>query len=154
MIESNGCPEPSLFLQLRYQPNLVLYDSSTSCRASVGSNSSPQVDEGFATTWSISCVTHNYYSVGEIVIKQNTDNTINCVDMKLYGCDMSDKSKWIGFTKTNGFSNNGDPSYFYVNGFTWVLGPGGKPDGLESPAVTDISGAPKSHRSKKSQIQA
>lgn len=155
MIESNGCPEPSLFLQLKYGPNPVLYDSSTSCRALVGNNSNPQVNEGFATTWSINCFAHGYSSVGEIVIKQNNDNTINRVDMKLYGRDMSDKSKWIGFTMTNGFSNDGDPSYFYVNGFTWVLRPNGGPDGLDSPGITGISGAPESLRSKrKSHIQA
>lgn len=147
MIESNECPEPSLFLQLKYRPNPLL-DGGTSCRSCVGNNSNPQVNEGFATTWSINCFAPGYSSVGEIVIKQNNDNTINFVEMKLYGRDISDKSKWIGFTMTNGFSNDGDPSYFYVNGFTWVLGPSGGPDGLDSPGIIGISGAPKSLRSK------
>ena len=147
MIESHENPPvaTTLILHLVYMPNPLL-DGATDLSPS-GNTSNPQVDEGFAKTWSINCSTPappRYSSVGEIVIKQNSDNTINCVDMKLYGRNMSDKSKWIGFRMTNGFSSyDGDPSYLVVTGITWVLGPGGKPDDLDSPpGVTDVGGNP------------
>ena len=135
-------------LHLTFAPNPLLQDSPTDF-GPPGETTNPNVDLRFARTWSINCFAPDYNVVGEITVQQNPDNTVHAVTMKLFGSDDSNKSKWWGFTKTDGFSNEGDPSSFSVTGVTEVSGPNGSPAGIDPPKVPTISGSPEARAGEK-----
>lgn len=129
----------SVFLRLRTSPNLVISGGTGNSEPRPVGN--PNIDPGYAGTWSITYTYPGNYNSGTIAIELNGDNTVRSFSLRVRPDDEPDQGKWYGFTATSGFSNDGAAEEISVTNPSWETGPNGAPS-REPYVVSTIGGAP------------